>query len=97
MTTDTHNPFEDVALAMDAAHSVARELVLTFPHRPVATDVSTEAMAAAFDDALPIEGVSASVALEEWLARAEPGIVSSAGPRFFGWVFGGVTPGASAG
>ncbi len=96
MTHET-NPFEAVAEAMDAAHSVARELVLTFPTRPVGTGVSIEAMAAAFDDALPIEGVSASVALEEWLARAEPGIVASAGPRFFGWVFGGVTPGALAG
>jgi glutamate/tyrosine decarboxylase-like PLP-dependent enzyme len=97
MTTDTHNPFEDVALAMDAAHAAARELILTFPDRPVGRGVSPGAMEAAFDDALPIEGVSASVAIDEWLARAEPGIVSTAGPRFFGWVFGGVTPGAIAG
>ena len=91
------NPFEDVALAMDAAHAAARELILTFPDRPVGRGVSPEAMAAAFDDALPSEGVSAAVAIDEWLARAEPGIVATAGPRFFGWVFGGVTPGAIAG
>ena len=91
------NPFEDVALAMDAAHAAARELILTFPDRPVGRGVSPEAMAAAFDDALPSEGVTAAVAIEEWLARAEPGIVATAGPRFFGWVFGGVTPGAIAG
>lgn len=96
MTHDS-NPFEDVAAAMDAAHVAARELVLTFPTRPVAEPVSIEAMNTAFDDPLPVEGVSAAVALDEWLARAEPGIVASAGPRFFGWVLGGVTPGAMAG
>ena len=31
----------------------------------------------AFDDVLPVEGVSAAVAIEEWLARAEPGIVAT--------------------
>lgn len=95
--TQYSSPFEDVAAAMDAAHSVAREIVLTMPDRAVAEPVSIEAMHAAFDDALPVEGVSAAVALDEWLARAEPGIVASAGPRFFGWVIGGVTPGAMAG
>ncbi len=91
------NPFDDVAAAMDAAHSLAREIVLTYPERPVATPVSVDAMQAAFDDPLPVDGVSAAVALDEWMARAEPGIVVSPGPRFFGWVMGGVTPGALAG
>lgn len=91
------HPFDDVARAMDAAHAAAREIVLTYPTRPVATPVSTEAMGAVFGDPLPVEGVSAAVALDEWLARAEPAIVASAGPRFFGWVIGGVTPGALAG
>ncbi|HET9661475.1 MAG TPA: pyridoxal-dependent decarboxylase [Thermomicrobiales bacterium] len=95
--TQESNPFEEVAIAMDAAHAMAREVVLTFPTRPVALPVSAEAMNAAFDDSLPVDGVSASVALDEWMARAEPGIVATAGPRFFGWVFGGVTPGAIAG
>jgi glutamate/tyrosine decarboxylase-like PLP-dependent enzyme len=91
------NPFEEVAVAMDAAHAAARELVLTFPTRPVGRGVSQEAMAAAFDDPLPVDGLPAPAVVEEWLARAEPGIVATAGPRFFGWVFGGVTPGAIAG
>lgn len=99
-TTDSRDgssPFDAVAAAMDAAHSLAREVVQAFPSRAVGLPVSYEAMAEAFDDSLPIEGVSAEVALDEWLARAEPGIVASAGPRFFGWVQGGVTPGALAG
>ncbi len=97
MPVPTSNPFDDVIAAMDAAHMQARELVETFPTRAVALPVSPEAMAEAFDDPLPVDGVSAAVALDEWLARAEPGIVASAGPRFFGWVQGGVTPGAMAG
>lgn len=96
-SNENRRPFDDVAAAMDAAYALSREVVLTFPDRPVATPVSVVAMEAAFDDPLPHEGVSAGVALDEWLARAEPGIVSSAGPRFFGWVIGGVTPGALAG
>ena len=91
------DPFEAVVAAMDAAYGQAREIVQTFPTRTVGLPVSPEAMAEAFDDPLPVEGVSAAVALDEWLARAEPGIVASAGPRFFGWVQGGVTPGAMAG
>lgn len=96
-SNDHWRPFDEVAAAMDAAHASARELVLTYPTRPVATPVSVEAMHAVFDEPLPLEGVSAAVALDEWLARAEPAIVASAGPRFFGWVIGGVTPGALAG
>lgn len=96
-TPDAWRPFDEVAAAMDAAHAVAREIVLTYPFRPVAKPVSPEAMFAAFDDPLPETGVDAAVAVEEWLARAEPAIVASAGPRFFGWVIGGVTPGALAG
>lgn len=97
MTANDANPFEDVVAAMDAAYSLAREIVQTFSTRAVGLPVSIEAMSEAFDDPLPVEGVSAAVALDEWLARAEPGIVASAGPRFFGWVQGGVTPGALAG
>src|SRR5689334_13781122 len=54
-------------------------------------------MAAALDEALPEEGVDPALAVGEWFARAEPGILASGGPRFFGFVNGGATPAALAG
>lgn len=94
---DQFNPFDDVVVAMDAAYTQARQMVQTFPTRAVGLPVTPEAMREAFDDPLPLDGVEAAVALDEWLVRAEPGITASAGPRFFGWVQGGVTPGGMAG
>ena len=46
---------------------------------------------------LPHEGCPAEDAVREWFARAEPGIVRTSGPRYFGFVTGGATPAALAG
>jgi glutamate/tyrosine decarboxylase-like PLP-dependent enzyme len=54
-------------------------------------------MAAAFDEPLPEESSDPAAAVEDWYRRAEPGLVASPGPRFFGWVNGGSTPAALAG
>jgi glutamate/tyrosine decarboxylase-like PLP-dependent enzyme len=54
-------------------------------------------MAPRFDIPLPEAGCAPDEALREWYARAEPGIVRSSGPRYFGFVTGGSTPAALAG
>jgi glutamate/tyrosine decarboxylase-like PLP-dependent enzyme len=54
-------------------------------------------MAAALDEALPENGSDPAGVVDEWFARAERGITASPGPRFFGFVTGGVTPAALAG
>jgi glutamate/tyrosine decarboxylase-like PLP-dependent enzyme len=54
-------------------------------------------MARRFDAPLPETGVDAGDALAEWLDRAEPGIVTSNGPRYFGFVTGGTLPAALGG
>ncbi|TCK30548.1 glutamate/tyrosine decarboxylase-like PLP-dependent enzyme [Ancylobacter aquaticus] len=47
---------------------------------------------AAFDEALPEQGMAAPEVLAALVARAEPGLHASTGPRFFGWVIGNSHP-----
>jgi glutamate/tyrosine decarboxylase-like PLP-dependent enzyme len=95
--TATPNPYADSTRAMERAFDLARSYVAGLPTRPVAHAPSPEDMAAALDEPLPEAASDPVAAVEEWFARAEPGIVASAGPRFFGFVVGGATPAALAG
>ncbi len=102
MKTD-HTPATDqdafaaVADAMDRAHALARRYVQTLPERRVAAQGTPAELAAALDEPLPEQASDPAGVVEEWFRRAEPGIVASAGPRFFGYVVGGATPAAVAG
>jgi glutamate/tyrosine decarboxylase-like PLP-dependent enzyme len=91
----------DSTAAMDRALTRAHELASTFlaslPERPVSRCPSPAEMVAALDEALPENGSDPAAVVEEWFTRAERGITASPGPRFFGFVTGGVTPAALAG
>src|SRR6185503_18435726 len=50
-----------------------------------------------FDLPLPEIGCPPGDAVREWFNRAEPGIVRTPSPRYFGFVTGGATPAALAG
>jgi len=91
------SPFDDVVRAMDAAHASAREYVAGLGTRRVSQDASSTTMAKLLDEPLPEGPTDSTAVVAEWLQRAEPGIVASPGPRFFGYVVGGVTPAALAG
>src|SRR5215211_3719742 len=91
------DPFAATTAALDRAFDLSRDYLLSLGDRPVSRAASAEAMATAIDEPLPEEGVEAAAALDEWLARADAGIVASGGPRFFGFVNGGATPAALAG
>ncbi len=93
----TADPFATTIAALDRAVSLSRDYLRGLSDRPVAQAVSAEAMEAAIDEPLPEVGIDPAAALDEWFARAEPGIVASGGPRFFGFVNGGATPAALAG
>jgi glutamate/tyrosine decarboxylase-like PLP-dependent enzyme len=93
----TANPYEESVRALDRVHEMAREYVRDLPNRRVGQIVAPAEISAAFDEPLPEKSSDPAAAIEDWFARAEPGIVTSPGPRFFGFVVGGATPAALAG
>ena len=62
--------------------------------RPVGVPVAPAAMRARIDARLPEEGEPASQVLDDLAAAIGPGLVASAGPRYFGFVTGGALPAA---
>jgi glutamate/tyrosine decarboxylase-like PLP-dependent enzyme len=83
--------------AMEQAQELALEHLGSITERPVSRMATWDEMRAALDEPLPETGTEPEAAIAEWFERAAPGIVGSAGPRFFGWVLGGVTPAALGG
>ena len=91
------DPFDNFGPALERAHELTAAYLAGLPTRHVSLRAAPAAMAAALAESLPERGVEPAAAVEEWLGRAEPGIVASSGPRCFGWVIGGTTPAALAG
>ncbi|CAN5704880.1 pyridoxal-dependent decarboxylase [soil metagenome] len=91
------DPFGAGLPALEHAWKLAAEYVASLPERPVAQPMTPDEMTAALDEPLPDGGCDPVDALDDWFRRAEPGIVASSGPRFFGYVIGGTTPAALAG
>ncbi|MEF8699309.1 MAG: pyridoxal-dependent decarboxylase [Candidatus Accumulibacter sp. UW20] len=83
--------------ALNRAHELASDFLASLPERPVSRCPLPADMVAALDEALPEHGSDPAAVVEEWFTRAERGITASPGPRFFGFVTGGVTPAALAG
>jgi glutamate/tyrosine decarboxylase-like PLP-dependent enzyme len=83
--------------ALDQVHQLARRWIAGLATQQVSRRLGPEEMAALLDEPLPEHGADPVTVAEEWFTRAEPGIVASPGPRFFGFVNGGSTPAALAG
>jgi glutamate/tyrosine decarboxylase-like PLP-dependent enzyme len=92
--TDALSSYE---AALEKATSIALEHLRSIEDRPVSELASWATMQTALDEPLPDDGIAPEAALSEWMTKAAPGIVGSTGPRFFGWVIGGVTPAALGG
>jgi len=67
----------------------------SLPERRV-TPADPAAALVAYDDDLGDAPTPPSAVLEELVRRAEPGLVATAGPRYFGFVIGGSLPAATA-
>jgi glutamate/tyrosine decarboxylase-like PLP-dependent enzyme len=70
---------------------IAEEYLATVGDRPVAATLGYEDMVAALDGPLPERGEDAEDVVEA-LAGLEPGMMATAGPRYFGFVTGGALP-----
>ncbi len=75
---------------------IAADYLEQLPERPVGSAISREEMRRALGGTLSDHGESPGSVVEELAAQADPGIVATAGPRYFGFVVGGSLPVAVA-
>jgi glutamate/tyrosine decarboxylase-like PLP-dependent enzyme len=86
---------DELDSVLASAHEAARTYLRDLDGRP-ARSPRAEDTARAFSQELPERGAGAQAALEELVALADETAIASAGPRFFHFVIGGVTPAALA-
>jgi len=82
--------------ALDRVQELAREFLGGLGERPVGPRRSFEELLAALGGPLPEQGAEPRQVIEALAKAAEPGLVASAGPRYFGFVIGGSLPAALA-
>ncbi|HTO99281.1 MAG TPA: aminotransferase class V-fold PLP-dependent enzyme [Myxococcales bacterium] len=80
--------------ALDAAYQAAVRYLDAVQQRPVGARLDAGSLRARLGGPLPEEGEPAAQVVERLAREADPGIVATAGPRFFGFVIGGSLPAA---
>jgi glutamate/tyrosine decarboxylase-like PLP-dependent enzyme len=86
----------DMSEVFGRAAALAAGFRDSLPTRRVASEVDLAGALALFQAELPDGPADPVEVIDELARRADPGIVASAGPRFFGFVNGGGLPAASA-
>jgi glutamate/tyrosine decarboxylase-like PLP-dependent enzyme len=71
---------------------LAIDYLAALPERPVGPPVDDDGLRAALGGPLPDLGEAPLEVIEQLNHRADPGLVASAGPRYFGFVVGGSLP-----
>ena len=84
----------------DAALRAASELALDYlhalPDRHVGARADAQTVARSLGGALPEHGEDPEAVVRFLAGAADPGLVASAGPRYFGFVVGGALPASVA-
>ncbi|HEY3071244.1 MAG TPA: aminotransferase class V-fold PLP-dependent enzyme, partial [Candidatus Limnocylindrales bacterium] len=78
------------------AADLAADFLDTLPSRRVFPDVELESLRSALGGPLPDHGQDPAAVVEDLVTASEPGVVATAGPRYFGFVVGGSQPAALA-
>ncbi len=78
--------------ALDRALAFARTYIATRHARPVWPTTSLADLRAALGGPLPDDRVDAGIVIDQLIDAADPGTVSTTGPRYFGFVTGGALP-----
>src|SRR3954468_1656312 len=84
----------DAPRVLTRAAALASDYLATLPDRPVARSVDLAALRASMGGPLPDGPIDPVAVVEALAAAADPGVVATAGPRFFGFVIGGSLPAA---
>jgi glutamate/tyrosine decarboxylase-like PLP-dependent enzyme len=79
---------------LSRAAALAQSFLATAGDRPVGIPVDRDALRARLGGPLPEQGEDPGEVIERLAAAADPGIVGTAGPRYFGFVVGGALPAA---
>ncbi|MGD0123117.1 MAG: aminotransferase class V-fold PLP-dependent enzyme [Candidatus Limnocylindrales bacterium] len=83
-------------ILMHRTAELALEYLGSLEDRPVAATAGRDRLLAGLGGPLPEDGVGALRVIEDLAAAAGPGLIASAGPRYFGFVIGGSLPAALA-
>jgi glutamate/tyrosine decarboxylase-like PLP-dependent enzyme len=77
---------------LEAAHEIAAKYLDEVASRHVGGHATPESLIAALGGPLPRAATDPVSVLKDLAAHADPGVVASAGPRYFGFVTGGAVP-----
>ena len=78
--------------ALARAFGLARDYIATRSERPVWPSIALETLRRRLNRPLPAEPASELEIVDELARAAEPGLVTTTGPRYFGFVTGGALP-----